>query len=201
MTSPTDLPGTGSRIVIPCAYNSGRHATVRCNADRPDVVHIAIDTDGSRPYQDATDGYLHIAADRLAAWLAHSPADAAAAETAIREININYFAGRLTVISDATEVADRYIPRRRTSRQVIADCAAAWRRERLDIQSPLDTGGLAYRLRAVRRALSPHTERIQVVQPLSQAHLGANWQLCYQPDANWLAEAEARKGGPVYLAH
>lgn len=102
----------GARVCIPCHYNSGRKATVRCTAGHYDLIHIAIDDMPDRPYQSVLDGYLHIDVVGIREDLA-IPADepymgyhrkeAEEIVEAVRHININYFAGTLKVLSETEE--------------------------------------------------------------------------------------------------
>lgn len=102
----------GHRIVIPCRYNSGRNATVRVTENHYDIVHISIDDLPCRPYQSIADGYLHLDLDGINKNLAIAPdapyvgyrrAEAEQVVEAVRQININYFAGTLAVLSDSEE--------------------------------------------------------------------------------------------------
>src|SRR3990167_2083315 len=123
------------RVCIPCVYNSGRIATVRATIDRPDIIHISIETDNRRPYQGAIDGYLHIETDTLERWLSHNPnesimsychQEALNCIEMIKGINRCFFAGTLTVLSDDKAIVNRRVPRMRTIRQICRDVWQAY---------------------------------------------------------------------------
>jgi hypothetical protein len=201
------LTTQSKRIIILARYNSGRKAIVYI--DTPDYrsIGIEIQTDARRPYDSVEDGYLHIDWDRQNEWESLGERYGLVGEKelvreAIREININYFAGVLSIKSNSREMADVHLPRRRTVRQFITECLASRTAGLADMEvwfgtplKPYSTRNLRLILNNLRHAIRPQTTRYTIVRPLSEAHLGASWQI--DGNRDWLQEAEARKGGKL----
>ncbi len=210
----------GKRVCIPCRYNGGRLVTVRATLGFPEIVHISIDTRASYgcfPYSYLTDGYLHIRYEEIERNLSGGTScpeffrqEAEQQIEMIREINKHYFAGRLTVLSDDTEIAEKTMRRERSFLQMLGAVVAAWKNytDLLDfdwlLSQPLPQWSWFHRAgarsRYALRQVRKQYDRIAVVQPLSDAHLGGTWQRYYDDRFTWLAEAESLKGSRIYLA-
>jgi hypothetical protein len=205
------------RVCIPCVYNSGRKATVRATIGRPDVIDIAIETERGRPYQIVEDGYLHLNVEFIKKDLETDPnnwatgyrhQDALEIIEMVKGINKHYFAGTLTVLSDEKAIVDKYIRRYRSAKEVIHDIISAWRQHNrtldfewlfYEVKKPKWWSKFTGKIRHAVTILKKQYERVEMVVPLSDAHLGGTWQEFYS-DNSWLDEAETLKGGRIYLA-
>lgn len=194
------------RVCIRAVYNSGRKATVRVHLDNPDMIHISIETDPVRPYQSVADGYLHLedtvgvvagcTYDNWPEMRAVLEDEAASQRKAVAAINAAYFSKTLTVLSDSTEVAQRWVKMRRSAGQFIAQVWQA-ATDSTDLFGDIGKPTFHERVQRVRAALRPIMQLEEFIRPLSAAYLGGSWQK-FSPDG-WIDTLIQSSSQPVYL--